>query len=77
MPLAIGGTGAAKLIRSGFFRELKERDLRVQMAELEQKYKKLERREMVEPPSVTEATTIKLRPKHEEDAVHALDNENR
>lgn len=78
--LVIGGSGITKLVRSGFFRELKERDLRIQMAELEQRYKKLDGGEsqmrveatqakrVIEPGSVTEATTMKLRKIHEEES---------
>lgn len=71
--LVLGGSGVAKLVRSGFFRELKERDLRIQMAELERRYKNLEgaksqirdeavqTKRVIEPGSVTEGTTLRLR----------------
>ncbi len=77
--IAIGGTGLSKLIRSGFLRELKERNLRIQMAELEQEHKKVVGREgemrgdtnevkrVIEPGSVTEATTMRLRAGHEQE----------
>jgi hypothetical protein len=77
--MVIGGAGLSKLIRSGFLRDLKERDLRIQMMELEQKYKKVGRGEkemrgdaneanrVNEPGSVTEATTMRLGAGHEQD----------
>lgn len=76
--LVIGGSGITKLVRSGFFKELKERDLRIQMAELEQRYKKVgggerqirgegkQAKRVIEPESVTEATTMRLRKRQEE-----------
>jgi hypothetical protein len=78
--LVIGGSGITKLVRSGFFKELKERELRVQMAELEQRYKKIDggnsqpkgeaeqAKRVIEPGSVTEATTMRLRERHEEES---------
>ena len=78
--LVIGGSGVTKLVRSGFFRELKERDLRVQMAEIEQRYKNVgggesqmrdetgQAKRVIEPGSVTEVTTRKLRNREEEES---------
>jgi hypothetical protein len=77
--IVIGGSGLYKLIRSGFLKNLRERDLRVQMVELEQKYKKVgggekdmrgdvkEVKRAIEPGSVTEATTMRLEDRHEEE----------
>ena len=77
LALVIGGSGVTKLVRSGFLRELKERDLRLQMAELEQRYKKVDGGEsqikgeakqaksVIEPGSVTEVTTMRLRSRDE------------
>ena len=69
-----------KLVRSGFLRELKERDLRIQMAELERKYKNVEgaksqirdeavqTKRVIEPGSVTEGTTFRLRTSDQEES---------
>jgi hypothetical protein len=77
--IIIGGIGLSKLIRSGFLRELKERELRIQMVELEQKYKKVgggetdkrgevnESKKVIEPGSVTEATTMRLLARQEQE----------
>ena len=70
--LSVTGIGFVKLIRSGFFKEIKERELRIKLAQIEQK-----RRPAIantsenatrslpppEPPPVTEVTTRELRPK--------------
>jgi hypothetical protein len=76
--LVIGGSGVTKLVRSGFFRELKERDLRIQIAELEQRYKNLDvgesqmkdearqAKRVIEPGSITEVTTMRLRNRDQE-----------
>ena len=70
--MVMGGIGLSKLIRSGFLRDLKERELRIQLEELEQRYKKVSGREnvmrgelgepkrVIEPGSITEATTMNL-----------------
>ena len=62
----------SKLIRSGYLRDLRERELRIQIAEFEQKYKKVgegekairnevkESKRVIEPGSVTEETTMRL-----------------
>ena len=77
--VVIGGTGMSKLIKSGFLKDLKERNLRVQIEELEQKYKKVSRGEkhlrsedneskrVIEWGSVTEDTTRALMDGHEQE----------
>lgn len=77
--LVIGGAGLSNLIRSGFLKDIKERELRIQMIELEEKYKKVGRGEremrddtrevkrMIEPGSATEATTMSLKAGHEQE----------
>lgn len=71
--LITGGLGAFNLARSGFFSELQERQLRYELARLEQRQKALAAKaertavesgpasHLVEPVSVTEATTRELR----------------
>jgi hypothetical protein len=78
--VVVGGAGLSKLIKSGFLRELKERDLRIQIAELEQQYKHLsagqkpinvggsETTRQIEQGSVTESTTRTLAGRHDQES---------
>lgn len=71
--LVTGGLGVFNLARSGFFSELQERQLRYELARIEQKQRALAAKTertavqptpaqlLVEPVSVTEATTRELR----------------
>lgn len=70
--LTTGGIGLWNLVRSGFFRKWKERELRLQLAKLEQKRQALPEKSTIsnsevrtmpissEPGSVTERTTREL-----------------
>ena len=75
--LIIGGFGLANLIRGGFFKRLKERDLQLKLMKLEQERQKLPQAKsasveveskprQVEPVSVTERTTRELQATPEE-----------
>jgi hypothetical protein len=70
--LSLGGAGLANLIRSGFFKRLKEREMRLNLMKLEEKRQVLSQEakstnidvesvpRLVEPVSVTETTTREL-----------------